>query len=84
MVSSAFRGYFDVWHGNHVYREGDVTNPDTIGTVIDSLENSRDIASLPGIINIPVCTWQEIKDNWKKGPPSGEDSDTYPCNHSGS
>jgi hypothetical protein len=79
---SAFNGYFNVWHGNHKYTADDAKNSDLVNLMVQSLNFETDISKLPGIVSIPLCTWAEIKENWKKGI-QDDNKDTYPCNNSG-
>jgi hypothetical protein len=44
-------------------------NDDEVFTLANSLDsNSSDPFALPEIVNIPTCTWMEIRENWKRGP----------------
>lgn len=45
----------------------------------DILKGDMDISKIPGIVNIPMCTYADIKKNWEKGM-TKENQDTYPCN----
>jgi hypothetical protein len=55
----------------------DVFNEDLMISLAQGQGEDLDISKLPGMVNIPICTWAEIKANWKKGD---ESSGTYPCN----
>jgi hypothetical protein len=71
-----------VWHGNHKYNDADAENGDLVEMMAQSRDAGIDISQLPGVVNIPMCTWAEIKENWRKGI-TDENRDTYPCNNSG-
>jgi hypothetical protein len=84
LATNAFQGYENIWHGNHRYNEQDTQNDNTVGTLVNTLEGgSTDISKMPGLVSIPICTWNEIRENWKKGPPK-DDPGVWPCNDSGS
>lgn len=82
-LHSAYKGYKNLWNGNHKLDDGDIANFDMTNTIANSLvDGSMDISALPGIVNIPVCGWDEIKENWKNRQSKGKDN-TYPCSSSG-
>jgi hypothetical protein len=46
--------------------------------MVNSIDTGFDISMTPGLIDIPVCGWEEIKENWKKSSP--KNNNNYPCN----
>jgi hypothetical protein len=73
------KGNKDIWHGNHKYTTEDALNQGLIDRVVSSIENPLDIFSLPGIVTIPSCTWEEVRRNWTKGI-TKDNEGTFPCN----
>ena len=71
-----------MWHGNHKYNAEDAKNGDLVELMAQSQDSGIDISKLPGVVNIPICGWAEIKENWRKGI-TDENRDTYPCNNFG-
>jgi hypothetical protein len=76
---SAKTGIDKIWHGNHRYTDEDATNHEIMAKLVEDLDNPKDIWRMPGIVNIPSCSWLEIQDNWKKGI-TDDNRGTYPCN----
>jgi hypothetical protein len=69
-----------LWNGNHRYGDEDIVNDNVLKEFGEYLDpQNPDISTLPGIYNIPICTWAVIKENWVKGPPKGNPGN-YPCN----
>jgi hypothetical protein len=75
---SAKTGIDEIWHGNHQFTVDDASNPDLIDKVISGLSDSMDISRLPGIVNIPSCSWLDIQNNWEKGI-TDDNRGSYPC-----
>jgi hypothetical protein len=71
---------YDLWGGNRRLGEIDGKDKEILETLM-SRTVDYDLLSIPGIIDIPSCTWTEIISHWKRGPPpANEDPGTYPCN----
>jgi hypothetical protein len=69
---------YDLWGGNRRLGEEDAKDKEILETLM-ARTTDYDLLSIPGIIDIPICKWTEIVDNWKRGPPD-KDPGTYPCN----
>jgi hypothetical protein len=64
--------------GNRKFTENDVNDDEFMNAVVNSLNEGTDISMIPGMIDIPTCGWEEIKENWGKSTP--DKNKNYPCN----
>lgn len=67
---------FEKFNGNRKFTEDDVNDEAFWDAMMNSIPNV-DISAIPGIIGIPICTWDEIRENWTRG---SKDEKNYPCN----
>jgi hypothetical protein len=63
--------------GNRKFTADDVNDGNFVDKMMNSLDTGIDISMTPGLIDIPMCGWDEIKTNWQK--PS-KNNGNYPCN----
>jgi hypothetical protein len=69
---------YNVLKGNHKFTEDDIKDETLLDVMVNSLDVGSDISMIPGLIDIPNCGWDEIKDNWSKG--LAKTNKNYPCN----
>jgi hypothetical protein len=68
------------WNGNHRWDGSDAQNQDLVVEMAGRL-NDLDISKIPGLSNIPICGWAEVKENWRAN--SGKNWSklkNFPCN----
>jgi hypothetical protein len=83
LIQNSTLNSYKLLNGNRKFTEDDIENdPGLLDAMVNALpsgpEAAMDISMIPGLIDIPICGWDEIRENWSKSSPAKNKN--YPCN----